>query len=322
MAVYTPFDRPDFEQACEAFAVGAFREAHGIPQGSINTNYRLETATGRYFLRHSHLRSAADLTFEAELLDLLHQSAYPAPSILRTTSGQPFLELKGGRAMVFRWLAGEEKTRSRLTWEVLVNLGREVGKLHRITNSFVGERENPYSPEVVRGWLAELLKHPDGALVATAQELVDALPTSETFGDLVPRAVIHADLFLDNVKWVGDRVSAIFDFEMACREALVLDVAITLNAWCFDGGAYRPELCRGFLSGYEDERTLTPGEPSALYRAALFGAIRFTTSRIRDFHLSELPADRLSQKDYRTYLARVRALKTLGEEGFLRLIGR
>lgn len=321
MAVYTPFEASDLNHVASTFGLGEIREAHGIPQGSINTNYRLETAQGRFFLRHTLVRSAEDLTFEADLLDHLHASALPAPSLIRTTDGRPFAELKGGRACVFRWLAGEEKTRAQLSWDVLWALGRELGKLHRVGASFMGERANPYGPAVVRGWLQGLAQHRDGSVAEVARELSAALPHGETLGDLVPRGVIHADLFLDNVKWLGDRVSALFDFEMACRDALVLDVAITLNAWCFDG-AYQPQLCRAFITGYEEERPLTPTEPVALHRAAIFGAVRYTASRIRDFHLSDLPADRLTPKDFRTYLARVRALTAMTTPDFLALLGR
>ena len=139
-------------------------------------------------------------------------------------------------------------------------------------------------------------------------------------GGLLPRGPIHADLFMDNVKWVGDRISAFFDFEMACRDAFALDVAITLNAWCFDG-SYRPELCRALLSGYQGGRKIAGGEAEALYFQVLFGAVRYCASRIRDFHLSPLPPERLARKDYRTYLARARQLHQMQPAGFRQLLG-
>ncbi len=148
-----------------------------------------------------------------------------------------------------------------------------------------------------------------------------ALDTSQlTEGDLVPRGLIHADLFMDNVKWLGDRVSAFFDFEMACRDAYTLDLAITLNAWCFPG-AYESDLCRGLLRGYQEARPLNTGERVDLFHQCLFGAVRYTASRIRDFHLSPLPPDKLFKKDFRTYLARVRALTDMGPAGFKALLG-
>ncbi|HEX8438156.1 homoserine kinase [Archangium sp.] len=322
MALYTTLDAAAFSQLSDAYGLGPVRESTGIPQGSINSNFRLVTASGRYFVRHTTVRSAADLRFEADLLALLNESHVPAPRLVSTREGQPFLEMEGGRVSIFTWLPGEELTRAQLTPEHLEGLGMELGKLHRVTLSFGGSRTNPYGPEVVRGWLDGLRQHPDAELSAIAVELQGYLARAEQErGGLDPRGVIHADLFMDNVKWLGDRVSALFDFEMACRDAYGLDVAITLNAWCFDNGAYRPELCRALLRGYQVERSLVPVEREDLFGHALFGAVRYTASRIRDFHLSGLPPDKLAPKDFRTYLARARALAQMGAGGLRALAG-
>lgn len=321
MALYTPFEPEDFHAIAEAWRLGRVLSTAGIPEGSINTNYRLETERGRFFLRHTTARSASDLSFEASLLDHLNASRFPAPVIEKTPDGRPFLELKGGRAVLFHYLSGEELTRAQLTEVHLERLGEELGKLHRVTNSFTGTRDNPYSREVVEGWLRALERHPDVELQKVAVELLTYLDTAERAEPgLQLRGVIHADLFIDNVKWLGDRISALFDFEMACQDAYGLDVAITLNAWCFDE-VYQPGLCRALIRGYQAQRRLEPQEVDALYSHAIFGAVRFTASRIRDFHLSPLPADRLTRKDYRTYLARVRCLIEIGASDFKRLVG-
>ena len=319
MALYAALTDEDFRAVCAEFTLGDLGSATGIPEGSINTNYRLETSTGRYFLRHTTVRDEAALRFEASLLLLLHESRFPAPHLHLTRSGEPFLPMGDGRVSVFGYLPGEELTRDRLTTDHCERLGAELAKLHRIGQSMVGDRANPYSPEVVRGWLRELARHPDEELRRIADECDDHLDQVERGGVLAPRGVIHADLFMDNVKWLGDRVSAFFDFEMACRDELVLDLAITLNAWCFDGG-YQPALCRALVRGYQDQRRLSADERARLYQQALFGAVRYTASRIRDFHLSPLPPERLFRKDFRTYLARVRALDAMGPGGFEELL--
>ncbi|MBM4381110.1 MAG: phosphotransferase, partial [Deltaproteobacteria bacterium] len=107
----------------------------------------------------------------------------------------------------------------------------------------------------------------------------------------------------------------LFDFEMACTAPLVQDLAITLDAWCFDGEFRRP-LAQALLEGYASVRPLTGAERPLLHAACLMGAVRYTTSRIRDFHLAPFGRDRLLHKDYRTWLARVHALRALGPQGF------
>ncbi|WP_338867435.1 homoserine kinase [Myxococcus stipitatus] len=322
MAVHTALSPEVFTRIAETFGLGSVRGVTPIPQGSINTNHRLETDSGRYFVRHTTVRSADDLRFESALLNHLAAHHFPSPVLMTTRDGATFVEMEGGRVSVFRWLAGEEKRHPGLTAEHLERLGTELGKLHRDTQSFTGSRGNPYSPDVVRGWLVELARHPDATLSGLAGELEQALATAESRRQgLEPLGVIHADLFTDNVKWLGDSVGAFFDFEMACREAYGLDLVITLNAWCFDQGQYQPELCRALVRGYQDIRPLAPVERANLFGHALFGAVRFTSSRIRDYHLSPLPADKLVRKDYRTYLARTRALTAMGPEGYAALLG-
>lgn len=321
MAVYTELSWEQLSAVARAFQLGELRQAHGIPHGSINTNFRLETAKGTYFLRHSTVRSASDLEFEAALISHLTDGGVPAPTLVRDAAGAAFLELAGGRASVFRYLAGEELTRAALLPEHCEQVGAELAKLHRVANSFNRSRENPYSPAQVRQWLLELATHRNGEIQSLATELGALWHESQSFDrGLLPRGAIHADLFMDNVKWVGDRVSAFFDFEMACRDAFVLDLAIALNAWCFDG-RYRPDLCRAILRGYLAGRPLSPIEKEALYFEALFGAVRYSASRIRDFHLSTLPEERLARKDYRTYLARARDLHQMAPAVFKTIVG-
>ena len=321
MAVYVAFEQREIDAVAEVFGLGAVLQWHGIPHGSINTNYRVETERGRLFMRHTTVRTPSELEFEAALLAHLHESAYPAPVLLPTREGRPFWTVLGGRVSVFQWLPGDELSRGDLDPGHARRVGYELAKLHRVSNSFAGERPNPYGPRIVHAWVESLLAHEREEIRNVARELQGALATAIPLGELVPLGVIHGDLFMDNVKWIGDRVSAVFDYEMACRDALVLDLAIALNAWCFDGGKYIGDLCRALIAGYEDARTLSRSEVDAFFRAALFGAVRYTASRLRDFHLSGVPADRLAPKDYRTYLARVRELGSLGESRFRGLVG-
>lgn len=321
MAIFTHLTQLELSRICDEFELGGLVEARFIPFGSINTNAMLDAASGRFFLRHTTVRSEGDLEFEAALLQHLAVARFPAPVMRRARSGLPFVAIAGGRACVFDYLAGEEVTRPGVQVAHCEALGVSLARLHEATRSFTGERPNPYGRPVVRGWLSELRAGADSTVRGAAAELWDILEASEA-GEhgLLPSGVIHADLFMDNVKWIGERVSSLFDFEMACQDALVRDVAITVNAWCYDRG-YVPALCRALLRGYQAHRPLEQGERAALRAQMMFGAVRFASSRIRDFHLSGVPAERLAPKDYRTYLERARALSAMTDQDVSRLVG-
>ena len=325
MAVYTELRREDLLAVCRAYGLGEPLRLDPIPAGSINTNYRLHVARGRVFLRLTTARDAEALRFEAGLLRHLRAHDFPGPTLLETPGGRTFLELEAGRVSLFGWLEGEELDREGFNADHARALGEALGRMHRLTANGALDlppRENPYGPDVVAGWLEGLGREEDEEVRACLPELREALAVSRTYRELAgPRGVIHADLFMDNVKWPAPSAPVFFDFEMACHEALALDLAITLEAWCFSGGAFRPDLCRALMEGYGSQRPLAEGEAQTLWHAALFGAVRYTASRIRDFHLSPLGADRLVPKDFRTWLSRVRTVRALGPSGFSALWG-
>lgn len=322
MALYTLLSEEAFARIAEAFGLGRVRAVEGIAKGSINTNHRATCEAGRFFVRHTTQRTGADLAFEAGLVEVLVEGHFPAAPLVRTRAGEAALALEGGWVSVFHWMPGEERARAELTPEHLERLGLELGKLHRLGMAYGGARDNPYGPDTVAGWLAGLEARPEPPLRDAARELARAQAAGlGALGGLEPRGPIHADLFLDNVKWLGERVSAVYDFEMACVAPLGLDVAITLNAWCFVDGAYALELARALVRGYQGERPLGPVERENLWAHALLGAVRFCASRIRDYHLSPLPPERLVKKDWRTYHARVRALLALGPAGLRAALG-
>jgi len=324
MALYTPLEMETLRDVAGRYGLGDVLGARGIPQGSINTNYRVDTDRGRYFVRHSTVRSEEDLAFEASVLALAASARLSVAKLVLTPGGAAFIPLAGGRLSVFEWLEGEELPREALTAEHLRALGSTLGALHRAMDEAPAtlSRTNPYGLACVDAWLQGLHCHADPEVAAAERILRAALARAEAHRQAPESTtVIHADLFIDNVKWLGPDRCTFFDFEMACRAPAGLDVAITLNAWCFEGADYREALCRAFVGGYLEQRSLSASERENLYGHALFGAVRYTASRIRDFHLSPLPPEQLAPKDFRTYLARVQRLERLGPEGFQALLG-
>src|SRR6266568_1135410 len=165
----------------------------------------------------------------------------------------------------------------------------------------------------------EELERGGDALVAPALPMLrDELLRTEQLPE-APRGLVHGDLFLDNVLWVGERVSALLDWEMSCVDALAYDLGVMVNAWCY-GERYEPELARALVAGYRSEVALDPATAAALYPYARYVALRYTASRIHAFHRAALSADRLAWKDWTRYRDRLAALRSMGEDAFRTLV--
>jgi homoserine kinase type II len=223
--------------------------------------------------------------------------------------------------MLFAYSAGEELAREAVTPEHCRRVGEQLGRLHELASGFGGDRPNPYGPERVGSWIDEL--EPDGG---GDEEVMRALPMlhDELEGASrlpgAPRGLVHGDLFIDNVLWIGGRVSAILDWEMACVDVFAWDLAVAVNAWCYTG-RFEPERIQALLAGYRSRARLDRDTQAALYPYARYAALRYTASRIHAFHLAELGEDRLAWKDWSRYRDRLLALRQMEERGFREIVG-
>ncbi len=315
----------DLAALARLFGIGPITRAEGLAQGSINTLYRLETSAGRFVLRISEGgRSESELRFELSLVDYLARAHFPVPQVVHA-GAQPFTRVHDKPAVLFHHVPGEELELSDVTREKLLELGAKLARLHKLAEGFSERLENRYDA----AWLAAMARaggpldrHPraDAEVRAVLPTLeAEAREWSRLAG--LPTGAIHADLFRDNVRFIGGRVSAIFDWEMACTDAFALDLAIALNAWTFSAaGRFEAPLATALVAGYQSLRPLFPEERDALWPLARAAAARYTASRLADFHLSDLPPERLLRKDWRRYRDRLHALRAMGPAGFSELV--
>lgn len=326
MAVVTELNRQELEGVCAGWGLGRLTTARGLPEGSINTLYVLETERGRFVLRLSEGRREEEIRFETALLAHLAETRFPAVRLVPRPDGALCSVVKGKFSAVFQWAAGTPVRGSQFNAARAMDAGRLLARLHVVTESFPATLPNRYAPEVIRGWVDELVAESRAADRPEDPELWAAMPLLESEAaelDVLPPAtegVIHADYFLDNLHFVGDRLATVLDFEMACRGPCVLDLAVALLACCY-GDGFDPARMRPFAQGYLAERPLSRSEREALHPWARFAALRFTVSRIRDFHRSPLPPDRLKRKDWRRFRDRLQSLVDMGPQGLDRLLG-
>jgi len=320
MAVKTLLDADDLSRVARTWSLGSIHAATGIPQGSINTLYTLDTTSGRFVLRLSEGRAEHEVAFETALLAHLEAERFPAARLRPTIEGSRFSSVQGRFACVFGFAAGESLRAGATTATHAHESGRVLGRLHAVTNGFPATLENRNGPKAMPGWLLRIeaglrarASVDDSEVLEFIEELRLGVGSAQT---LPPAAegLVHADWFPDNLLWIGDRISAVLDFEMACRAPLVLDLAIAIHAGCYGQRSHDLPRVRAFVEGYLSERTPSRAELEAFPAWARFAALRFTASRILDFHFSPLDASRLVKKDWRRFRDRYRHVTAMDDD--------
>lgn len=314
MAVYTPLTNEAIaEHLTQHYAVGALDFAVGIAQGVENTNYLVvvKTAAGheeKFILTLYEKRvNPDDLPFFLGLLEHVAARGVACPRPIARRDGALFGTLAGKQAALVSFLHGKSRTVIRNPH--VASVGLALGQLHRASEGFAGTRRNALS---LSGWQAihEKIKGRFDEIQPGLEALVHAemAYAAQHFlqHDTLPQGIIHADLFPDNVFFEEDDVSGIIDFYFACTDALAYDVAITLNAWCFErGGEFNPTKSKLLLGGYLRQRPLTVGEIAA-FPALLRGAsLRFLLTRAHDW-LNRDPHALVRPHDPLEYAAKLR----------------
>lgn len=287
------------------YGVGDLVSLHAIAEGVENTNYRLETTTGRFVLTLFEGRTdAAALPFCLGLTDHLAAAGYPAPRPVRDRSGGWMGGLNGRPAAVIDWLPGAWP---RAPSEVdQAAAGAMLARLHLAAADFSGRRDNPVGPAAWRALADRCATRAGGEDRAMLEAVEAALARlGDPWTDDLPRGPIHADYFPDNVLFQDGSVSGVIDFYFGCVDALAYDLAIALSAWGFDGtGAPIPGAVEAFRRGYEGVRPLAPAEAAALPRLGQAAAIRFTLTRLHDRMFHD-PSRLVTPKDPGAFFRRV-----------------
>jgi homoserine kinase type II len=278
----------------------------------------VETERARIILTLYERRvDAADLPFFLALLDHLADRGLPVPRALRDHDGVQLQTVAGRPACVIEFLPGVSVTTPTVAQTRAT--GAALGEVHRAAADFTGERPNALGLE---GWRALAARCGDD-LDQIAPGLADRIAEELAFlgrnwpGDL-PRAVIHADLFPDNVLMLGDRVTGLIDFYFACTELRAWDLAVTHAAWCFEPGGtnYHPELGAALVAGYDATFGLSDAEADAFAVLARGAALRFLLTRAWDW--LNTPADALvTRKDPLAFLRRLELYASAGPAALL-----
>ena len=285
MAVYTDVAADELAEFLAAYQLGELLSYKGIAEGVENSNFLLHTTAGYFILTLYEKRVArGDLPFFLSLMTHLASHGINCPQPVRNRSGEALGALAGRPAAIITFLDGVWPRKP--TAAHCAEVGQALAKMHLAGRDFSMARANALS---VSGWRplfdaaagrADELQHVLRAFIAAELDHLE----HDVWPKHLPQGVIHADLFPDNVFFLGERLSGIIDFTFACNDMLAYDVAICLNAWCFESDcSFNVTKARAFLGGYGRERQLTEAEQQALPLLARGAALRFLLTRLVDF---------------------------------------
>jgi homoserine kinase type II len=303
MAVYTEVSDAELEAFLAEYDIGEPESFKGIAEGVENSNYLLTTTKGPYFVTLYEKRvDPGDLPFFLGLMDHLAARGINCPRPIHGRDGKALRTLAGRPAAITTFLQGLWPRR--MTLGHCGQVGEALAALHLAGRDFELKRPNALS---VAGWrpLYEGSRHHiDAPLAAELKAEIDFFEAHWPSG--LPSGVIHADLFNDNVLFLHDRLSGLIDFYFACNDAFAYDVAICLNAWCFEpDGDFNVTKARLLLAAYRAVRPLSAKELEALPLLARGSALRFLLTRLYDW-LNHPAGAFVRPKDPLEYLKKLR----------------
>jgi homoserine kinase type II len=294
--------------------LGSLRALHGISQGVENTNYLLELEAGNGGAQKAILTvfekrvRPADLPYYLGLMAHLAAKGCAVPEPYLRADGALFGLLAGKQAVVVRFLDGENMAPA--TPSHLEQLGAAMAQMHLAGADFALNRTNDLSPFVLAPLLTKCGAGLDGIAPNLLSELMAELRyLRQEMPKELPTGQIHADLFRDNVFFLGARYSGLIDFYFACTDSYAYDLAVTAVAWCMDevSGALDGTLLEALLRGYGSVRALDAQEKRAIPLLMRGAAVRFLLTRAHDW-MYQVPGALVVVKDPKEYLAKWRTL--------------
>ena len=306
MAVYTAVSAEKLAVFLKHYDAGTLRSFKGIAEGVENSNYLVDTDQNRFILTLYEKRvDRADLPFFMALLDHLADKGLPVPRAITDRGGRHIRELENRAACLIEFLDGVSV--SHPTPAQARATGEALAEMHRAAADFTDTRANTMGKP---SW-HKLAQDCGAALRDIAPDLPGLVESELDFLDAhwpadLPRSVIHADLFPDNVLMTGNKVSGLIDFYFSCTEITAYDLAVAHASWCFDGEGrnFDAAVSRALIAGYRGSVTQTAAEISALPVLARGAALRFTLTRAYDW-INTPPGAMVTRKDPMAFARRL-----------------
>lgn len=284
MAVYTDVSDEALRKFLTLYDIGDLSSCKGIAEGVENSNFMLGTDQGPFILTLYEKRvNVDDLPFFLGLMDHLAAKGLECPVPIHDRSGSALNTLEGRPAAIISFLNGMWVKRPDASHCSMV--GKALAELHKDGQDFSIKRANSLDQSSWRPLFEQSRNRANEVLLGLGQTIDTELDFLEAhWPQNLPTGVIHADMFPDNVFFLNDEFSGIIDFYFACNDMLAYDLAICLNAWCFErDNAFNVTKARAMIEGYRSVRSLTSDELAALPVLARGAALRFLLTRLHDW---------------------------------------
>ncbi|MEO6603893.1 MAG: homoserine kinase [Polyangiaceae bacterium] len=320
MALLTELSLCSAADLVEPFGL-ALRSIEPLTAGSVNSNFRLIDGAGKvYFARLYEEQDHAGAVREHALVAALDDAGVPVVRALTTASGESLSAFQGKAFAVFPWVEGEILCYGRVTATVCSELGAALARVHLSSSRAPALPEGRFRIPDLR----ERLKRVEAAgrtallpAVTTIRERLEHYEAERARG--LEEGICHGDLFRDNVLWQGPRLSALLDFESACKSNFAYDLMTTALAWCY-GSDFDVTLVQALFSGYRSVRAVPAAEVAALRTEGAIACLRFATTRLTDFSL-RVPDGATPVRDYRRFLSRMTAIESGALDGCFAMLG-
>ncbi|MDC3152255.1 homoserine kinase [Pelagibacteraceae bacterium] len=286
MAVYTKFNRNKIEEILSNYNLGKLDLFNGIEEGIENSNYFLSIEKRKFILTIYEKRvKPEDLPFFSNLMTSLNESNFKCPAPIINKQNKTITDFEGKKLMIVSFLEG--KAKKNLSPINCKSIGIEVAKMHEITKNFKLKRDNDLS---IRSWrgLFDSVKDKCSKIHKDLPKLIDEnlKDVERNWPKNLPRGIIHADLFHDNIFFIQDKFSGIIDFYFSCEDFLAFEIAICFNALCFDGLkenlSFNVTKAKNFIDGYTSIRKLDEEEKNKIKVLSQGAALRFLLTRVFD----------------------------------------
>ena len=287
MAVYTKLIKKDISSLINNYQINKIEKFQGIKKGIENTNYLLKTKQNKFILTIFEKRvKKKDLPFFMNLMEKLNHKKIICPKPLRTKKGTHITNIKTKSACIVSFLEGKDK--KILNNKNCFDVGKNIAKFHKVTTKLKLYRQNSMSIHRLND-LLKTIKFKSNQITPNLKNTLNLClkDIKNKWPKNLPQGIIHGDLFIDNIFFNKNKFSGFIDFYFSSNDYLIYEIAICINALCFDKKKNKfvmnSSKIKNLINGYESIRTLSKKEKDALNVMCRGAALRYLLTRIYDY---------------------------------------